>query len=84
MNALPPVPRCTATAGRLWLRRIDELEPWFGRSNSRTDGPFRRQGSLRPDYDRIEAPTMLVGRLGRLYRTAMLRMDEHLRRRTGS
>ena len=79
MNALPPVPALAGAGWRdLWLQRIDELEPWFGSIEQQTDGPFWRQGSLRPDYDLIEAPTMLVAGWADLYRTAMLRMAEHL------
>jgi hypothetical protein len=80
LNALPPVP---SLAGgdwhRLWLRRIDELVPWFGQIEEQNDGPFWHQGSLRPDYDLIQVPTMLVGGWADLYRNAMLRMFEHLK-----
>ena len=79
MNALPPVPALAGEGWRdLWLQRIDELEPWFGSIEQQNDGPFWRQGSLRPDYGLIEAPTMLVAGWADLYRTAMLRMAEHL------
>ena len=55
MNALPPVPALAgeAMARATGCRRIDELVPWFGSIEEQTDGPFWRQGSLRPDYDRI-------------------------------
>ena len=79
MNALPPVPALAGEGWReQWLQRIDEMEPWFGSIEQQTDGPFWRQGSLRPDYHLIEAPTMLVAGWADLYRTAMLRMAEHL------
>ena len=80
MNALPPVPSLAGDDWRdRWLRRIDELEPWFGSIEEQMDGPFWRRGSLRPDYQLIEVPTMLVAGWADLYRTAMLRTFEHLR-----
>ncbi len=80
MNALPPVPSLAGDDWRdRWLRRIDELEPWFGSIEEQTDGPFWRRGSLRPDYHLIEVPTMLVAGWADVYRTAMLRTFEHLR-----
>jgi len=79
MNALPPVPSLTGPDWReRWLERIEELVPWFGSIEEQNDGPFWRQGSLRPDYDLITVPTMLVAGWADLYRNAMLRMMEHL------
>jgi predicted acyl esterase len=79
MNALPPVPSLAGDDWReRWIRRIDELVPWFGSIEEQNDGPFWRQGSLRPDYDRIAVPTMLVAGWTDVYRTAMLRTYEHL------
>ncbi len=78
MNALPPVPALTDDWRDRWIRRIDELVPWFGSIEEQHDGPFWRQGSLRPDYDRIAVPTMLVAGWTDVYRTAMLRTYEHL------
>lgn len=80
MNALPPVPSLAGDDWRdRWLRRIDELEPWFGSIEEQTDGPFWRQGSLRPAYHLIAIPTMLVAGWADVYRTAMLRTFEHIR-----
>jgi uncharacterized protein len=80
MNALPPVPSLAGEGWRArWLERIDELVPWFGSIDEQHDGPFWRQGSLRPDYELIEVPTMLVAGWADVYRTAMLRTFEHLR-----
>jgi predicted acyl esterase len=80
MNALPPVP---ALAGdgwhELWLRRIDELEPWFGSIEEQTDGPFWRRGSVRPDYHLIGVPTMIIGGWSDLYRSSALRLFEGIR-----
>jgi putative CocE/NonD family hydrolase len=80
MNALPPVPSLAGDDWRdRWIRRIDELVPWYGSIEEQTDGPFWRQGSLRPDYDLITVPTMLVAGWADVYRTSMLRTYEHLR-----
>jgi uncharacterized protein len=80
MNALPPVPALAGDDWReRWLERIDELVPWYGSIDDQNDGPFWRQGSLRPNYELIEVPTMLVGGWADLYRNSMLRMIERLR-----
>jgi len=79
MNALPPVPALAGEGWReQWLRRIDELLPWFGSIEQQSDGPFWRQGSVRPDYDLIRVPTMIVGGWSDLYRSAAFRLFEHL------
>lgn len=78
-NALPPTPSLAGPNWReQWLERIDRLEPWFGQIEEQNDGPFWRQGSLRPNYDRIRVPTMLVAGWSDVYRNAMVRMYEHL------
>ncbi len=74
-NALPPVP---AVFGDRWLdewcARIDYHEPWMLRwLREQTDGPYWRHGSLRPGYDRITCPTMLVGGWADGYRNNTLR-----------
>ena len=80
MNALPPVPSLAGEDWRrLWLKRIEELVPWFGSIEEQNDGPFWRQGSLRPHYDSIAVPTMIVAGWADVYRNALLRMFEHLR-----
>jgi predicted acyl esterase len=78
MNALPPVPSLVPDWRERWLERIDELVPWYDSIEEQVDSPFWRQGSLRPDYDSIEVPTMIVGGWSDVYRTAALRMFEAL------
>ena len=63
MNALPPVP---ALVGDEWVdswqARVEDLQPWVLRwLEEQRDSPYWRHGSLRPGYDRIACPTMLVG-----------------------
>ncbi|MFC6084082.1 CocE/NonD family hydrolase [Sphaerisporangium aureirubrum] len=62
MNALPPVPGVYGDGWREeWLRRLSATEPWLPRwLAEQEDGPYWRQGSLRPRLGRIEVPTMLV------------------------
>jgi hypothetical protein len=78
MNALPPVPSLVPDWRERWLARIDEMVPWYDAVEEQDDSPFWRQGSLRPRYDAIEVPTMIVGGWSDIYRTAAFRMIEAL------
>ena len=61
-NVLPPTPAVYGEGWREeWLRRIEGTEPWLLRwLEEQVDGPYWRHGSLRPRYERIECPTMIV------------------------
>ena len=61
-NVLPPVPAVYGDGWREeWLRRIEGTEPWLLRwLEEQDDGPYWRHGSLRPSYERITCPTMIV------------------------
>ncbi len=61
-NVLPPVPAVYGDGWREeWLRRIEGTEPWLLRwLEEQADGPYWRHGSLRPRYDRITCPTLIV------------------------
>jgi uncharacterized protein len=80
-NALPPVPAVFGDGWfDEWLARIDEHEPWMLRwLREQTDGPYWRHGSLRPRYERIGCPTMLVGGWADGYRNNTLRTFAALR-----
>lgn len=81
MNALPPVPALFGEGWREeWLRRIDEHEPWLFTwlEHQRRDA-YWQHGSLRPDYARIEVPTMLVAGWADGYRNNSLRTAAALR-----
>ena len=81
MNALPPVPAIYGQGWReLWLRRIEETEPWILRwlEHQRFD-EYWQYGSLRPDYGAIEVPTMIVAGWADGYRNNSLRTFEALR-----
>ena len=80
MNALPPAPG--AAGFELdWRRRIEETPAWvLSWLRHQRDGPFWRNGSLRPQYERIEVPVFIVSGWRDGYRTAGLRMAQNLRR----
>jgi predicted acyl esterase len=81
LNALPPVPAVAGPGWReRWRERVEGLEPWLLRwLEEQADGPYWRQGSLRPDYERIACPTMLVAGWADGYRNATFRVLERLR-----
>jgi uncharacterized protein len=81
LNALPPVPATTGPRWReRWRERVEGLEPWLLRwLEEPTDGPYWRQGSLRPAYGRIACPTMLVAGWADGYRNATFRVMERLK-----
>ena len=80
MNALPPVPAIAGPRWReRWRGRVEDLEPWLLRwLEEQADGPYWRQGSLRPAYERIGCPTMLVAGWADGYRNATFRVMERL------
>ena len=79
-NALPPVPAVFGEGwSDEWLRRLD-VEPWLIRwLEEQFDGPYWRHGSLRPGYERIACPTMIVGGWADGYRNNTFRTFEALR-----
>jgi predicted acyl esterase len=81
LNALPPVPAVAGPGWReRWRERVEGLEPWLLRwLQEQADGPYWRQGSLRPAYERIACPTMLVAGWADGYRNATFRVMERLR-----
>ena len=80
-NALPPVPAVFGPGWReQWERRVDDPEPWLLRwIEEQVDGPYWRQGSLRPDYGAIECPVFNVGGWADAYPNALFRMAERLK-----
>ena len=60
MNALPPGHGEGPEFDRRWRERIDATPPWvIPWLTEQHDGPYWRNGSLRPDYERIECPVFL-------------------------
>lgn len=86
MNALPPVPEIWAAThpdGRdwrtEWMRRIDEHEPWLLTWMAHPhDDDYWRHGSVRPDYARIDIPTMIIAGWADGYRNTTFRTLERL------
>jgi predicted acyl esterase len=80
MNALPPVPALWGEGWRdEWLARIAEHEPWLLIwMENQLDGPYWRHGSVRPDYARIQCPTMIVAGWADGYRNNTFRPFERL------
>jgi hypothetical protein len=80
ITVLPPVPSVYGEAWREeWSRRIERAEPWLLRwLEEQFDGPYWRHGSLRPGYERIRCPTMLVGGWADGYRNNTFRTFEAL------
>ncbi len=76
-NALPPVPAVFGDGWREeWLRRLD-VEPWLLRwLEEQVDGAYWRHGSLRPGYERIECPTLVVAGWADGYTNIALRAYE--------
>jgi hypothetical protein len=79
-NALPPVPSVYGRGWRdEWRRRLDATEPWLLRwLEEQVDGPYWRHGSLRPGYERITCPTMIVAGWADGYRNNTFRTFEGL------
>jgi uncharacterized protein len=79
MNALPPAPPLDEVGRTGWLQRIEETPPWVLRwLQEQRDGPYWRNGSLRPQYERIACPTLLLGGWRDGYVNAAVRMAERL------
>ncbi len=79
-NALPPVPAVYGEGWRdEWERRVHANEPWIltWLAHQRWDD-YWRFGSLRPDYGRIEVPTMIVAGWADGYRNNTFRTFEAL------
>jgi predicted acyl esterase len=80
MNALPPVPSIFGEGWREeWDRRFQMNEPWIltWLTHQRSDD-YWRFGSLRPTYDAIACPTMIIAGWADGYRNNSFRTFERL------
>jgi uncharacterized protein len=86
-NALPPHESVGAEFAEIWETHLQGNEPylipWL---EHQTDGPYWRQGSLRPHYDRIECAVFIVSGWMDGYVNPTLRVFQHVahRRRRSS
>jgi uncharacterized protein len=79
MNALPPLGERDEEFDRGWRRRIEETPAWvLDWIREQHDGPYWRNGSLRPDFDRITCAVLICAGWRDGYRTAALRMARNL------
>jgi uncharacterized protein len=80
MNALPPTPQLWGADWRTeWQRRFETFEPWLltWMEHQRSDG-YWAQGTIRPDYERMRCPTMIVAGWADGYRNNTFRTIEAL------
>ncbi len=79
MNVLPPLGERGPEFDRAWRERIETTPAWVVEWIRRQhDGPYWRNGSLRPDFGRIACPVLICAGWRDGYRTAALRMGERL------
>jgi putative CocE/NonD family hydrolase len=78
MNAMPPRAAYRgATWASEWRERLEQTPIWlFEWLRRQHDGPYWRQGSLAPHWDRLTTPTFLIGGWMDEYVDAALRMLE--------
>jgi putative CocE/NonD family hydrolase len=78
MNAMPPLAAYRGAAwADEWKDRLERTPIWlFEWLRQQHDGPYWRQGSLAPHWDRLTTPTFLIGGWMDEYVDAALRMLE--------
>ncbi|HEU4571701.1 MAG TPA: CocE/NonD family hydrolase, partial [Candidatus Limnocylindrales bacterium] len=78
MNAMPPLAAYRGAAwAEEWKDRLERTPVWlFEWLRQQHDGPYWRQGSLAPHWDRLTTPTFLIGGWMDEYVDAALRMLE--------
>lgn len=78
MNALPPRTDYVGSQwAALWRQRLEETPPWLIKwLENQTDGPYWRNGSLAPDYERIQCAMLLIGGWHDSYVNSVFRMLE--------
>jgi putative CocE/NonD family hydrolase len=81
MNALPPMPELAgARWAEMWRERLEANTPYLLEwIRHPVDGPYWRNGSLRPDYGRIRIPVFLIAGWHDGYVNAMLRTYVNLK-----
>lgn len=74
-NLMPPSREGTGERREaIWRQRLEENVPWgLGFISHLTDGPYWRERSLRPDYDRVHCAVFVIGGWADWYPTPLLR-----------
>ncbi|MGH2524182.1 MAG: CocE/NonD family hydrolase, partial [Anaerolineales bacterium] len=77
MNALPPRPEYAGNAwAEEWKARLEQTPPWLIEwLKQPTDGPYWRNGSLAPNYDRLTCAVFHIGGWMDGYTNSVLRMQ---------
>ncbi len=75
MNSLPPQPELAGPKwAEMWKERLENNQPYLLQwVKHQVDGPYWQNGSLRPDYGRVQVPVFLIGGWHDGYTNAMLR-----------
>ncbi len=79
MNALPPAESIGDDYEQVWKEHLEGNEPYqLNWLENQLDGQYWRPASLRPNFDSIECPVLIIGAWRDFYRNSALRMYEHL------
>ncbi|MFN0172047.1 MAG: CocE/NonD family hydrolase [Bryobacteraceae bacterium] len=81
MNSLPPQPELAGPKwAEMWKERLENNQPYLLEwVKHQVDGPYWQNGSLRPDYSRVQVPVFLIGGWHDGYTNAMLRTYVNLK-----
>ncbi|MBI3923641.1 MAG: CocE/NonD family hydrolase [Armatimonadetes bacterium] len=78
--APPSVEVCGEKWAEIWNEHLQNNVPWgLGYLSHQVDGPYWRDRSARPDYDRIECAVFVIGGWADWYPTPLLRGFSHLK-----
>ncbi len=79
MNALPPPHYIGENYDKIWNEHLEGNLPYqFNWFEHQTNDSYWRPASLRPNFDLIKCPVLIVGAWLDYYRNCALRMFEHL------
>ena len=78
MNVMPPKPEYRrGDWANEWRARLEQTPPWLIEwLRQQTDGPYWRNGSLAPHYERITCAIFSIGGWADSYTNSVLRMQE--------
>lgn len=81
LNFSPPNPEeCGDQWAEIWREHLEKNVPWsIGFITNLLDGPYWRERSLRPGYDRIQCPVFVIEGWADWYHTPLLRVFANLK-----